>query len=321
MSNIRTYRANQTMHMISVPLHSTTNNYHLDNNREVVDAKGRILQRTNYYAFGLTSEESSSSIQPYKYNGKEFDNMHGLNTYDYGARQYNPVTARWDRMDPHGESYYPHSPFAYCGNNPVMLVDPDGMDWILCTGDKVYWYGGELGDTSDEIMVYNATSGYKDEDQNIDFQSAGYQSFENMGPTPEGIYHINLKPDSSRHAKIYQKSNGSMDYIKSRDGGIEQLSYDAVDEQGQMMHYYSPSWGNQRAALTPDKVTGATNSQRKNDSYYFHDSQKGYTHGCVEVESGLFNMLVLYREAGNNSISVQIQYPDSKHKTNGGTKR
>ena len=25
--------------------------------------------------------------------------MHGLNTYDYGARQYNPVTARWDRMD------------------------------------------------------------------------------------------------------------------------------------------------------------------------------------------------------------------------------
>lgn len=27
------------MQMISVPLHSTTNNYHLDNNREVVDAK------------------------------------------------------------------------------------------------------------------------------------------------------------------------------------------------------------------------------------------------------------------------------------------
>ena len=26
--------------MISVPLHSTTNNYHLDNNRKVVDAGG-----------------------------------------------------------------------------------------------------------------------------------------------------------------------------------------------------------------------------------------------------------------------------------------
>ena len=27
------------MQMISVPLHSTTNNYHLGNNREMVDAK------------------------------------------------------------------------------------------------------------------------------------------------------------------------------------------------------------------------------------------------------------------------------------------
>ena len=295
------------------------NQDHLGNNREVVDEQGNVRQTTNYYPFG--APYANSNFQPYKYNGKELDLMHGLNTYDYGARQHDPILARWDRIDPLCEKYYNVSPYAYCVNNPVMLVDPDGMDWILCTGDKVYWYGGELGDTSDEIMVYNATSGYKDEDQNIDFQSAEYQSFENMGPTPEGIYHINLKPDPSRHAKIYQKSNGSMDYIKSRDGGIEQLSYDAVDEQGQMMHYYSPSWGNQRAALTPDKVTGATNSQRKNDSYYFHDSQKGYTHGCVEVESGLFNMLVLYREAGNNSISVQIQYPDSKHKTNGGTKR
>ena len=42
MSNIRTYRANHTMQIISVPLHSTTSNYHLGNNREVVDAGGVV---------------------------------------------------------------------------------------------------------------------------------------------------------------------------------------------------------------------------------------------------------------------------------------
>ena len=42
----------------------------------------------------------NASLQPYKYNGKELDLMHGLNTYDYGARQYDPVTGRWDRVDP-----------------------------------------------------------------------------------------------------------------------------------------------------------------------------------------------------------------------------
>jgi RHS repeat-associated protein len=115
--------------MISIPLHSTTNSYHLGNNDEVVDAKGVVQQVTNYYPFGAPYADASAtlntSLQAYKYNGKEFDNMHGLNTYDYGARQYNPVTARWDRMDPLCEADYGVSP--YCVNNPVRFIDPDGQ--------------------------------------------------------------------------------------------------------------------------------------------------------------------------------------------------
>ncbi len=53
-------------------------------------------------------------------------------------------------MDPLCEKYYSVSPYAYCENNPIMLTDPNGMDWLLVTGDKVYWYGGDLGDTNDE---------------------------------------------------------------------------------------------------------------------------------------------------------------------------
>ena len=52
--------------------------------------------------------------------------MHGLDTYDYGARQYNPIVGRWDRMDPLCEKYYSVSPYAYCMNNPIMKIDPDG---------------------------------------------------------------------------------------------------------------------------------------------------------------------------------------------------
>ena len=62
-----------------------------------------------------------------KYNGKEFDRMHGLNTYDYGARQYSPVLPSWDRIDPLAEEYYSVSPYAYGGNNPVNRVDFYGM--------------------------------------------------------------------------------------------------------------------------------------------------------------------------------------------------
>lgn len=137
MSNIRTYRVNHAMQMISIPLHSTTNSYHLGNNDEVVDAKGVVQQVTNYYPFGAPYADASATLNPslqaYKYNGKELDHMHGLNTYDYGARQYNPVTGRWDRMDPLSEKYYSTSPYAYCANNPVNANDPDGraINWLL----------------------------------------------------------------------------------------------------------------------------------------------------------------------------------------------
>ena len=120
---------------------------HLGNVRQVTmddgSKKGEVIQRMNYYPFGaeFCNNSTKSYVQNHKYNGKEFDNMHGLNTYDYGARQYNPVTGRWDRMDPLCEKYYPHSPFAYCGNNPVNLIDPNGKEWgIRKEGDQYVIY-------------------------------------------------------------------------------------------------------------------------------------------------------------------------------------
>ena len=138
MSNIRTYRANHTMQIISVPLHSTTSDYHPGNNREVVDASGTVTQVTNYYPFGAPYADATASkgsdVQPYKYNGKELDLMHGLNTYDYGARQHDPILARWDRIDPLCEKFYSTSPYAYCENSPVNVIDPDGKKGVLVHG-------------------------------------------------------------------------------------------------------------------------------------------------------------------------------------------
>ena len=108
---------------------------HLGNIRQVTmddgSSKGEVIQTMDYYPFGaeFCNNSTKSYVQNHKYNGKELDRMHGLNTYDYGARQYNPVTARWDRIDPLCEKFYSTSPFAYCANNPVKFVDPDGRRW------------------------------------------------------------------------------------------------------------------------------------------------------------------------------------------------
>jgi len=48
-------------------------------------------------------------------------------TYNYGARQYNSLVGRWDRIDPLCEKYYSISSYAYCRNNPIIRIDVDGL--------------------------------------------------------------------------------------------------------------------------------------------------------------------------------------------------
>ncbi|MBO7467655.1 MAG: RHS repeat-associated core domain-containing protein [Bacteroidaceae bacterium] len=68
-------------------------------------------------------------VQPYKFGGKELDRMYGYDLYDFGARNYDPAIARFTGMDPLSEKYYHLSPYAYCANNPVNYIDPDGRAW------------------------------------------------------------------------------------------------------------------------------------------------------------------------------------------------
>jgi len=69
--------------------------------------------------------------QPYKYENKEFIEQHGYDAYDSKARMYYPAIMRTETMDPLAEKYYPISPYAWCGNNPVRIVDPTGEDVYL----------------------------------------------------------------------------------------------------------------------------------------------------------------------------------------------
>ena len=57
--------------------------------------------------------------------------MHGLDTYDYGARQYDPARITWDRMDQLCEKYYHINPYVYCAGNPVKYIDFEGKEKII----------------------------------------------------------------------------------------------------------------------------------------------------------------------------------------------
>ena len=99
---------------------------HQGNNRVVVNSSGTVAETNHYYPFGGTFATSSSSVQPYKYNGKEYDSKNGLNWYDYGARHYDAALGRWHVVDPLAEKYYSWSSYVYCLNEPISNIDPNG---------------------------------------------------------------------------------------------------------------------------------------------------------------------------------------------------
>jgi RHS repeat-associated protein len=97
----------------------------------VANVKGEAVQRTDYYPFGMPHPNSTEAgVQPYKFGGKEYDTMHGLNLYDFEARQQDPILGgRFTTPDPLGEKRPWESLYAFCGNNPVINVDPTGEDY------------------------------------------------------------------------------------------------------------------------------------------------------------------------------------------------
>jgi RHS repeat-associated protein len=110
-------------------LHKYHENDYLCYVRVVTDADEEVLEHNDYSGFGQRLESSTGSTNRYRYNGKEEQATFGTPYSDYGARQYSSASGRWLTVDPLTEKYYSYSPYAFCNNNPVNFVDPDGKSW------------------------------------------------------------------------------------------------------------------------------------------------------------------------------------------------
>jgi RHS repeat-associated protein len=85
----------------------------------------------------------------YTFSAKEKDVETGLSYF--GSRYYSSDLSIWLSVDPMSDKYPSLSPYTYCANNPVKLVDPNGEE----VGQYWDWDGNYLGsDGKVDLDVY-----------------------------------------------------------------------------------------------------------------------------------------------------------------------
>ena len=112
---------------------------HLGSVRVIVDGTGKVLERNDYYPFGarqVRGDYPQLAANRFKYNGKEEQVTGNLGYLDYGMRMGDLALGRWFSTDPLSENYLSQSPYHFSGNNPVINVDANGMDY-WSTSDPV----------------------------------------------------------------------------------------------------------------------------------------------------------------------------------------
>lgn len=168
------------------------------------------------------------------------------------------------------------------------------MAELSFNGTRLIWNG--YGD-------FKATSGQKDH------QNAAHQTLSDFGPIPEGSYffHAVLQP---RAATLI--GPGQLDRREGIQSVPQSLSYNGET-------YDLAPWGPDRVRLSVTRIDDPR--ARHRGGFYLHDSVKGYSHGCVEVEGRFFTQLRAYtRSQGARKIlHLRVQYPAKDASTYGGT--
>ncbi len=146
------------------------------------------------------------------FSAKERDSETGLSYF--GSRYYSSDLSIWLSVDPMSDKYPSLSPYVYCADNPVKLVDPNGEEGIVVSGGEYngnrYKYNfiepainrlKELKSAGgDESITWAVmTAGYSEEDI-AKFQSIANDlgvQFQAIGSAEEFTNYLNSKDINS----------------------------------------------------------------------------------------------------------------------------
>ena len=112
---------------------------HLGSASWVTSSNGDVVQYLYYLPWGedyLNQRRNGYAGARHTFSAKEKDTETGLSYF--GSRYYSSDLSIWLSVDPMSDKYPSLSPYVYCVNNPIKLVDPNGEEIVDENGVKCY---------------------------------------------------------------------------------------------------------------------------------------------------------------------------------------
>ena len=109
--------------------------------RNVVNSTGVVIDTVTYDGYGNATQSNVTNGGVYLWDGYRYDAETGLFRPDLSARYYNPLTGRWESVDPIGMAGDVNL-YRYCVNSPTNRTDPSGL--ASCGPDVTNWFMKEI---------------------------------------------------------------------------------------------------------------------------------------------------------------------------------
>ena len=99
---------------------------HLGSSSWITYSDGKAVQHLHYLPWGedFVNQRTGSFSSMYTFSAKEKDTETGYSYF--GVRYYSSDLSVWLSVDPKAEKYPSLSSYAYCADNPVKYIDPNG---------------------------------------------------------------------------------------------------------------------------------------------------------------------------------------------------
>jgi hypothetical protein len=137
----------------------------------------------------------------------------------------------------------------------------------------------------------------------LDPQFARFQTRPNEGPIPEGLYSFPLMLGGEATAFVNAAGNVELDKRQ----GIESLPDFWTFPSGDYVE--NRAWGPDRVRLSIEHID-QKEARKRPGGYYLHDSAKGFSHGCIEVERAFFLRLRALVQSGRKGrLYLKVKYP------------